>query len=167
MSKYAESVKRVSDFLAESADKQAHNGREETAAKLLGYADELLETYDHLLKLEAMTSALPPDLGNIHDLPEELLGELSVAKTDELEDQIVTVINAYGGTASLDQILVGLFRKFDTIQKRRFVQNKLYRMPMVWSVEGKKGHYTTKEPKEPAPHTYLNDERNYDDEIPF
>jgi hypothetical protein len=28
------------------------------------------------------------------------------------------------------------------------MQNKLYRMPMVWSVEGRKGIYTTTEPEE-------------------
>lgn len=143
MSKFAESVKRVSDYLVETANRSSS---ESTRARLLEYGSELSEAYNHILVLEAQTSALPPDLGNIHDLPEELLAELSVAKTDELEDQIVTVINAYGGTATLDQILVGLFRKFKVIQKRRFIQNKLYRMDMVWSVPGRKGVYSTTEP---------------------
>ena len=175
MSKFAESVKRVSDYLMETGNRSSTDA---TRSKLHGYADELNEAYDHLLALEALTSALPPDLGNIHDLPEELLAELSVAKTDELEDQIVTSINAYGGTASLDQILVGLFRKFNVVQKRRFVQNKLYRMEMVWSVEGRKGVYTTSEPEEgvEAPMDALDDmpepvlptpPRDIDDEIPF
>lgn len=145
MSKFSESVKRVSEYLAETGNR---SGNPEARAKLHGYADELNEAYDHLLNLEAQTSALPRDLGNIHDLPEELLAELSVAKTDELEDQLITVINAYGGEASLDQILVGLYRKFKVVQKRRFVQNKLYRMEMVWSVPGKKGFYSTTEPTE-------------------
>jgi hypothetical protein len=112
----------------------------------MAHAGSLEAASKRLFTLEGLTSALPPDLGNIHDLPQELLDELSVAKTDELEDQLVTVINAYGGEASLDQILVGLFRKFKVVQKRRFIQNKLYRMPMVWSVEGRKGYYTTTEP---------------------
>ena len=90
---------------------------------------------------------VPPDLGNIFDLPPDLLDELSIANTDALEDQLVTVVNAYGGTATLDQILVGLYRKFGISQKRRFVQNKLYRMPMVWSIPGKKGVYSTAEPQ--------------------
>ena len=108
----------------------------------------LEDAYDHVVRLAALTSALPPDLGNVYDLPAELREELSIAKTDELEDQIVTVINAYGGEATLDQVLVGLFRKFKVSQKRRFMQNKLYRMPMVWNVEGRKGIYTTAEPEE-------------------
>ena len=100
-----------------------------------------------MVRLYGLTSALPPDLGNIFDLPPELLEELSITKADELEDQLVTVINAYGGTASLDQILVGLFRKFGITQKRRFLQNKLYRMSMIWSVPGKKGVYTIEPPE--------------------
>ena len=140
-----------------------------------------------LIELEGLTSALPPDLGNIHDLPQELLKELSVVKTDELEDQIVTAINAYGGEASLDQILVGLYRKFKVVQKRRFLQNKLYRMTMVWAVPGKRGWYTLTEPEEPeqpeeedtsegdSGNTYGGDYGGYergtasleDDEIPF
>lgn len=145
MSEHIESVKRIAEYLRELSDKYAHANHEGPASKLFGFSSELEKAAEHILDLEDKTSALPPDLGNIHDLPPELLSELSVAKTDELEDQIVTVINAYGGTASLDQILVGLFRKFKVVQKRRFIQNKLYRMAMVWSVDGRKGVYTTNE----------------------
>ena len=146
MSQYTESVKNVAEFLAGQSERSCTAGNSEMATNLAKYADELAEANDHIARLEAMTSALPPGLGSLHDLPEALLSELSVTKTDELEDQLVTVINAYGDTASLDQILVGLFRKFDVVQKRRFIQNKLYRMTMVWSVSGKKGIYTTEEP---------------------
>ncbi|NBB80962.1 MAG: hypothetical protein GVY36_16205 [Verrucomicrobia bacterium] len=145
MSKHVESVKAVSKYLLDIAEKRQGTDLER---RLREFAESLGEATDRLLELEDMTSALPPDLGNLHDLPDELLSELSVSKTDELEDQLVTVINAYGGEASLDQILVGLFRKFQVVQKRRFIQNKLYRMDVVWSVQGKKGHYTTIEPSE-------------------
>ncbi len=155
MSEFVESVKAVSAFMRENAERQKEAGRPEKANSLEEYAKSLDGAASHIIRLEGLTSALPPDLGNIHDLPQELLNELSVSKTDEIEDQIVTVINAYGGEASLDQILVGLYRKFRVTQKRRFMQNKLYRMSMVWSVSGRKGIYTTTEPTEP----------NIDDEI--
>lgn len=174
MSKFTDSVKRVSDFMLENSGKNRERGNDDVASKLAGYSDELNEVYDHLLELESLTSALPADLGNIHDLPEELLKELSVSKTDELEDQLVTVINAYGRTASLDQILVGLYRKFRVTQKRRFIQNKLYRMSNVWSVRGKKGVYTITEPlfkndtDEPDDGGYDASARDMDsEEIPF
>lgn len=146
MSEAVEYVKQAASNLREFAQKYHDSGRVERGQELFADAKNLDAVVDRIVHLEGLTSALPPELGNVHDLPEELLGELSIAKTDELEDQIVTVINAYGGAASLDQILVGLFRKFETIQKRRFIQNKLYRMDMVWGVDGKKGVYTTEKP---------------------
>ncbi|HBZ43792.1 MAG TPA: hypothetical protein DEO85_06980 [Maritimibacter sp.] len=164
MSEHTESVKRVAAYLRDVAEKNA--GRPEVADRVNAHAERLDQAVSYIGDLEAKTKALPPELGNIHDLPEELLSELSVAKTDELEDQIVTVINAYGGEASLDQILVGLFRKFSVVQKRRFIQNKLYRMQMVWSVEGKKGVYTTAEPEEDQT-LYGDSNPPWDSEIPF
>jgi hypothetical protein len=61
-------------------------------------------------------------------LPPELLKELRRGGTDRLEQQIIAVFEACGGTADLDQLLIGLFRKFGVVQKRRFLQNKLWRM---------------------------------------
>ncbi|MCD1621097.1 hypothetical protein K7H20_23965 [Salipiger manganoxidans] len=146
MPEHVESVKRIAAFFHD----QVKIAQPQWKGKFEQYAAQLEAASDELVKLYGLTSALPPDLGNIHDLPTELLDELSVAKTDELEDQLVTVINSYGGEASLDQILVGLYRKFKVTQKRRFLQNKLYRMAMVWSVDGRKGYYTTTEPDDPS-----------------
>ncbi|MEI9931767.1 MAG: hypothetical protein WDM89_14825 [Rhizomicrobium sp.] len=61
-------------------------------------------------------------------LPEELLRELSSANADVLERQILSVLRALDGGGDLDQILIGLYRKYHVIQKRRFLQNKLWRM---------------------------------------
>ncbi len=121
-----------------------------------------------LLSLEAKLKPLPSRLGDLSDLPPELLAELSAPRADELESQIMVILQAYGGTADLDQILVGLFRKFKIVQKRRFLQNKVWRMcqkDMLWSIRGRKGVYTTQEPadeeKEEIP------QEPDDDEQPF
>jgi hypothetical protein len=170
MAESVESVKAVAAFLRGAAEK---NANPETRALLLAHADTVDGAAADLIYLKGITSALPPDLGNIYDLPAELLEELSVAKTDDLEDQLVTVINAYGGEASLDQVLVGLFRKFKVSQKRRFIQNKLYRMDMIWSVDGRKGYYTTTKPEDiqTAPVGYSYDRGasidDMADEVPF
>lgn len=169
MSEYVESVKRVAAYLRDVAEKNA--GRDDVVSRVVAHANALDGAADHITGLEDLMTAVPPDLGRISDLPEELLEELSVAKTDDLEDQLVTVINACDGEATLDQILVGLYRKFKVLQKRRFVQNKLYRMEMVWSVPGKKGVYTTTEPPEPdvnfdTPHTLSLDNESEED-FPF
>jgi hypothetical protein len=146
MSESVDSVKEVISTMRSWSERYRTSKNESAAERFDAFADKLDVVLQDLVRLTGLTTALPPDLGNIFDLPQELIEELSVAKTDELEDQIVTVINAYGGTASLDQVLVGLFRKFKVLQKRRFIQNKLYRMEMVWALEGKKGIYTTSKP---------------------
>ncbi|HEY4116113.1 MAG TPA: hypothetical protein VGM17_18800 [Rhizomicrobium sp.] len=68
------------------------------------------------------------DPTDLSDLPPDLLSELSVARADPLEAQIISVLQACGGSADLDRILIGLYRKFQTVQKRRPLQNKLWRM---------------------------------------
>ena len=146
MSEYTESVKRIREFFEDQAKSAGGVWRD----KFTSYANELKKVDEELVRLYGLTSALDPDLGNVHELPPELVAELNVQKADELEDQLVTVLNAYGRSASLDQILVGLYRRFKVVQKRRFVQNRLYRMAMVWAVPGKRGWYTLDEPDEPA-----------------
>ena len=174
MSESVESVKAVAEFIRGVSEKSTTAERK---ASLLAHAYTLEWAVEEIIRLKGLTSALPPDLGNVYDLPGELLEELSIAKADDLEDQLVTVINAYGGEASLDQVLVGLYRKFKILQKRRFLQNKLYRMDMVWSVDGRKGMYTTTKPEISAEHGDVSTETvtqpprysrsDMDDEIPF
>src|SRR5581483_10265075 len=62
------------------------------------------------------------------DLPAALLKELSPRKRDRLEGQIVAVLAACNGRADLDQILIGLYRGFGIVEKRRVIQNKLWRL---------------------------------------
>ncbi len=107
---------------------------------------------------------------------------------DELETQIVIVMKACeGNDANLDQILVGLYRKFKVAQQRRFLQNKLYRMSkkgLVHQVPGQRAVYTLTPPPAPqaeSPHEdpfweqpvktngggFPRGGSNLDDEIPF
>lgn len=147
MPEHVDAVNKIAEFFRD----QISSASPQWKGKFELHATSLESASAELVRLYGLTSALPPDLGNVHDLPPELLEELSISKGDELDDQIVTVINSYGGEATLDQILVGLYRKFKVSQKRRFMQNKLYRMPMVWSVDGRKGVYTTTEPDDAPP----------------
>ena len=89
----------------------------------------------HALDLEAHLRSEPsgprgqlPAKGDYSDLPQELLDELSIRQVDQLETQIIEVLRANGGTADLDQILVGLYRLHNIVHKRRVVQNKLWQM---------------------------------------
>ena len=78
--------------------------------------------------LTLVTARETLDTADLSGLPPELLAELSAAQVDVLERQIVSVLQTLGGSADLDQILIGLYRKFEVVQKRRFLQNKLWRM---------------------------------------
>jgi hypothetical protein len=62
------------------------------------------------------------------DLPPALLKELSPRQRDTLEQQVVAVLAACNGSADLDQVLIGLYRGFGVIAKRRVIQNKLWRL---------------------------------------
>src|SRR5580704_959549 len=79
-----------------------------------------------IVDLRRKFEPLPTRLGDLSDLPAELRAELTGVEIDEFEGQLIAVIKAYGGTADLNQILVGLFRKFKIIQTRRFAQQKLW-----------------------------------------
>jgi hypothetical protein len=103
---------------------------------------------------EEPASATSPSMANTHvngaddlsDLPEELLKELSGNSRGEV-DHLVQIINDRGGSASLDQILVDLYRKYGQVGKRTITANKLYRLSkrgLVWVLPGKKGIYATK-----------------------
>ncbi len=173
MTDFISNLQEILNRFRRQESKAVQDNNHDLAQKHAWAADALESAIGEIKRLRNLTTALPEDLGDITDLPEELIAELSVAKGDELEDRLVTVINSYGGTADLDQILVGLYRKFKDVQKRRFLQNKLYRMTqkaIVWSVPKRKGVYTT---------TKLDDgesgqnpfeesgKRDLDEEIPF
>lgn len=71
---------------------------------------------------------MQPDLGDLSDLPEELLRELRATRMDELDDRIVAILNDSDSALNIDQILIGLYRKFSAIHSRAFLLNKLYRL---------------------------------------
>ncbi len=94
--------------------------------------------------MEAPLDKVGKRLGNTSDLPEELKNQLQATKTDELERQILDVLSNLEGVGNLDELLVGLYRKYNVIQDRQFLSNKLYRMAKtghVKSIKGKKGVY--------------------------
>jgi hypothetical protein len=90
----------------------------------------------------------PPPADEFSDLPPELLAELSEGAKAQV-DPIIKAINDRGGTATLDQILIDLYRATGEVHKRTLVQNKLFRLSkreMCWPTPGRKGIYTTQKP---------------------
>ena len=81
----------------------------------------------------------------VHDLPPDLMKELSVSEGDRLEFDMLRILEDHGGVASLDRFLVELYRRNNEIYQRTWLNNKLYRMmqkEMIHSVPGKKGVYS-------------------------
>lgn len=100
-----------------------------------GYKDliDTLEATQAIIDSTDSLSQLPlpitsDSLGDISDLPEEVLKELSAFQGDGKEFEIIEIIRDRGGTATLDQIIVDSYRKSQTAYKRRILGNKIYRM---------------------------------------
>jgi hypothetical protein len=81
-----------------------------------------------LFEMGAPKTARSLELSAQADLPPALLKELSPKRSDQLERQIIAVLAACNGSADLDEILIGLYRGFHVIGKRRVIQNKLWRL---------------------------------------
>jgi hypothetical protein len=133
-----------------------------------------------LENLRRITKPIPASYGDLSDLPAELVKELSGIKVDDLEEQLFTIIKS-GEEVDLDAILIELFRRFEVVQTRKFLQNKLWRMVqkgIVYSVPRRKGVYTATEPVDeftalasparsaPTPNTGGSSDE-LDDDIPF
>jgi hypothetical protein len=87
-------------------------------------------------------------LDEIEGLPEDLIKELSISEGDKTDYAVLRVIEQCGGIASLDRILVNLFREHKEVFKRNTLTSRLYRMTqkgLLFNVPYKKGVYSTKE----------------------
>jgi hypothetical protein len=76
----------------------------------------------------AARALVPRDAAEKEKLPPALLKELSPRARDQLEQQILSVLAACDGSADLDEVLIGLYRGFGIVAKRRVIQNKLWRL---------------------------------------
>lgn len=177
MSEIVDSVNRVIEYHVRAKRTLEQRDQRDRAVEHARFEQDLRALLREYERLEELTRPIPVFAGDdLSDLPKELLSELSITKTDDLEDQLATVINAAGGEADIDTILIYLYRKFEVRQTRRFLQNKLWRMTqkgLLHSVPGKKGHYTTQNPElleDDTPQQAepdLSSSSDLDDEIPF
>ncbi len=85
------------------------------------------------------------DLKNVDDLPKPLINELVAYRVDKWEVVIIDLLSMRS-PLSLDQLMVGYFRKYDQHITRRQLTAKMYQMcraanPKVDSIIGRKGLY--------------------------
>ena len=178
MSDHTDSVKEIGRLFVKWARERQKLGEERTAAAHQARADAIQALVDEVTELRRWKMPIPASYGDISDLPDELIAQLSGIKTDELEDQIYAVVKAAGEEIELDRLLIELFRRHGDVHERRFLNNKAYRMVqkgLIHQVTGRKGVYTVTAPaadtgtfggyvSAPPKESFSAD---LDDEIPF
>ena len=112
--------------------------------------DALVSILKDVEEFHARALPVDPELGDVSNLPPELVKELTLSTPSELEQRIISIIDgAPEKTTNINTILVELYKRHKVIQKRRNMQNKLWRMmdnKLIWSVPNEKGVYTTVKP---------------------
>lgn len=174
MSDFLDSVKgflRVTVKLKAEAEEKGEIRAEKAYADRIEWLEAAIDEIEHYRRI---TKPIPASYGDLSDLPPELVKELTGTKVDDLEQQLFTIIKTGGTEVDLDAILIELYRRFQVIQTRKFLQNKLWRMAqkgVVYSVPNRKGIYTATKPDEimivPAQKLTGGFADDLDDDIPF
>jgi hypothetical protein len=84
---------------------------------------------------------------DLEGLPPELMAELRFSDSQKLEIKLRQLIQANGGTASLDILLVDLYKSTGIILKRANLNVRLYNMTRNGTIfcVGKRGIYSSTE----------------------
>lgn len=65
---------------------------------------------------------------DLDGLPEELVSELAISKADQEDAQIIQLFRIAQRPLNINEVMVGLYRKFEVRQKRTALSARLYRM---------------------------------------
>jgi len=128
------------------ADERRRRLHQETSRKFDELCSFLLRANEMVSTRPVNTHRLGISWHELEGLPPELLEELSITDSDRLDYTIVEIMSNLGGVATLDRILIDLYRTTGEIMKRQNLNARLYRMAqkdLVYSVPGKKGVYST------------------------
>lgn len=68
------------------------------------------------------------DIFNLDDLPEDMKREVESKRMDEFERKILELFELAKRPLSIDEVMVGLYRKYGVQKNHRQVMNKLYQM---------------------------------------
>lgn len=153
MSDHLDSAKeylRLMERWRKGAETKGDSAMVATYDRRLGFLNALVSEVEEFRRI---TKPIPASYGDLSDLPTELMKELSGVKVDDLEQQIYTVIKSGGVEVDLDAVLIELFRRFQVVQTRKFLQNKLWRMAqkeLIFSVPSRKGVYSAVRPQSEA-----------------
>ena len=144
----------------------------DAAKRFLVTALALEASFTEMEESRERLRAVTNELGDLSDLPPEVIAELSVSKIDELEQQLRDIVaSAVDGSIGLDTAIIEMYRRHRVVQPRRFIMNKLYRMAqkgLIHAVDGKKGVYTTAPAAARASRPFsFDDDPDLTDDVPF
>jgi hypothetical protein len=120
-------------------------------ARQKGNADATVQRWTRRMKAlqeaarELARLRAPAETLELTDLPPALLAQLSGPRADALEEQILTVLRAAGGSVELDQLLIELYRRHGQVHARKALNNKAYRMVrrgLIHQVADRRGAYS-------------------------
>lgn len=134
------SIEEVRQFCQDQADfhykqaKRPPNGKPERLVKHEKLAERFASATALLSSLPA--SGIEPAQGDlfkidpydVSDLPAELVSQLTIPKSDDDEVRMVQLLRIAGRPLSINEIMVGLYRKFGDFSKRSTVNARLYRL---------------------------------------
>ena len=146
MTDHADAIATVAHIMRLNAVSERQAGDSRKAEELDSMAASLTRAASEMERLRDMVSPLPAAIGDVRQYPDKLRLQLSKSKIDGMDEKIIAILNSYGGEADLDQILVGLYLRFEIMQRRRYLQSKLYRLGrlnVVAPVPGRTGAYRT------------------------
>lgn len=151
-------LRQADRFKTDKRRNELHSG---TAAKFKLLYDWIIEANDKIKNLPVALNELDRPKGSINvpwdevkDMPLELLEELSISDSDKSDYVVVSIVERVGGVASLDRILVELYKETGEVVKRANLNARIYRMiqkEALYSVPSKKGVYSTMEILESEP----------------
>ena len=150
---------------------QAADAEDPARAKRQSTIAASLEAVAHELEgARQRLRPVPNDIGDLSDLPEEVMKQLNLTRIDDLERQMRDIIAAADGAeVGINHIIIELYRRHKVVKERAFIMNKLYRMAqkgIINGVEDKKGVYVLpKSYTSPAGTGGFGDD--LDDDIPF
>lgn len=83
---------------------------------------------------------------DLEGLPDEVLAQLNLSSSDYYDLALVNLINKMGGKASIDKLIIMLYKEKGEVADRTQLNARLYRMTkkeMLYLVPGRKGVYST------------------------
>jgi hypothetical protein len=75
------------------------------------------------------------DRYDLSALPDSLVEELSISRADEDDTRIVQLLRIARRPLNINELMVGLYRKFNTQYKRTALNSRLYRMANKGDIE--------------------------------